>query len=89
MRSVLLSVCVLAASVSVASAQVGCEIDEEGPCEEDFRPGAVVDREFGISVFKPFQPGDPYLVILPPSPIFPNDPHVPGLPPNPIRFRGN
>jgi hypothetical protein len=63
-------------SVTFASAQV-CDPAEEG-CEEDFRPGATVDREFGvISVFTPFQPGNPYLVILPPSPIYPVDPIYP------------
>jgi hypothetical protein len=82
MKSILLSVCMLAASATFASAQV-CDIGEEG-CDEDFRPGAIVDRESGISVFKAFQQDDPHVIILPPNPVIPNDPVTPRLPPNPI-----
>jgi hypothetical protein len=84
---VLLSVCLLAASATFASAQ-GCPIDQD-VCGPDQRPGAILERQSAtsvsrISVYKAFQPSDPYVIILPPNPIFPSDPITPGVPPNPI-----
>lgn len=78
MKRLLLVAFTLAASVSVAQAQVVCPPNEEFcPGEE---PGATIDYNEGISVFTPFFPNDPIVGILPPSPIFPNDPIRPASP---------
>jgi hypothetical protein len=86
MKSVLLSVCIVAASVSFASAQeTVCEVEVEY-CPEEEGPGADFGPD-GISIFRPFFPNDPttpWVRILPPNPIFPTDPLFPT---DPVKIR--
>jgi hypothetical protein len=83
MKRLLLVAFTLAASVSVAHAQV-CPPEVEFCPEEDL--GATFGDDGMINVRTPFQPTDPYVVILPPptNSLWPNDPF---LPPNPVIVR--
>ncbi len=84
MKRLVLCAVVLAASVSLAQAQV-CSPDTEF-CPDEDEVGAEFGADGSINVFTPFYPTDPvapWVRIVPPNPIIGG----PLVPPNPIQVR--